>query len=235
MVFVLSAFILFTRAEGTKPIETEKSENHTISYEDYELTKLIITHKTEDTTELETQNVLIEYSEQTTQKNVYETEQTINHKEENENYEYDVDKYAIATKIWDYLRNDMGLNKYVSAGIMGNIMTECGGQTLDIQPYVRSYTGHYGICQWSPVYCEQIIGKDLNGQLEFLKSTIKPYINQMGYRYYKGFNYEKFVSITDEKIAAEAFAYAYEGCGTGNCSQRRLDHATTALNYFEGE
>ena len=41
------------------------------------------------------------------------------------------DKYPEAYKIWHYLKK-LGYNDYVCAGIMGNIMAECGGQTLNI-------------------------------------------------------------------------------------------------------
>ena len=144
------------------------------------------------------------------------------------------DDYYYARVIWNYLRYEMGLNKYCAAGIMGNIMTECGGQTLDVQPYITNSSGHYGICQWNLRYFPEVRGKSLHGQLEFLNSTIRWIMNDFGDRYYDGFNYNKFIEITDERIAAQAFAYAYEG-SPKPCSQRRLDHATTALNYFEGE
>ena len=41
------------------------------------------------------------------------------------------DEYPEAYKIWHYLKK-LGYNDYVCAGIMGNIMAECGGQTLNI-------------------------------------------------------------------------------------------------------
>ena len=40
-------------------------------------------------------------------------------------------KYSQATQVWNGLKA-LGLNDYVCAGIMGNIMAEVGGQTLDI-------------------------------------------------------------------------------------------------------
>ena len=168
------------------------------------------------------------FIEETTQKETSthkQTEMTINEVE---------DKYFYAREIWEYLRYEMGLNKYCAAGIMGNIMTECGGQTLNIQPYITNSSGHYGICQWNLRYFPEVRGKSLHGQLEFLNSTIRWIMNDFGDRYYDGFNYNKFIEITDERVAAKAFAYAYEG-SPKPCSQRRLDHATTALNYFEGE
>lgn len=142
--------------------------------------------------------------------------------------------YYYARVIWNYLRYEMGLNKWCAAGIMGNIMTECGGQTLNIQPYITNSSGHYGICQWNLKYFPEVRGKNIHGQLEFLNSTLRWILNDYGDRYYDGFNYEKFVVITNEREAAKAFAHAYEGCGS-YCAPRRLDHATEALRYFEGE
>ena len=37
------------------------------------------------------------------------------------------EKYPEARKIWNYLIKNMKLNKYVAAGIIGNIMEEVGG------------------------------------------------------------------------------------------------------------
>lgn len=144
------------------------------------------------------------------------------------------DDYYYARVIWNYLRYEMGLNKWCAAGIMGNIMTECGGQTLNIQPYITNSSGHYGICQWSLKYFPEVKGKNIHGQLEFLNSTLRWILNDYGDRYYDGFNYEKFIVITNEREAAKAFAHGYEGCGE-YCAPRRLDHATEALRYFEGE
>ena len=188
---------------------------------------------------LSTKNDLVETAttdnECTTEKDVvYEsTTQQIASSQYNDTEEIE-DEYFYAREIWEYLRYEMGLNKYCAAGIMGNIMTECGGQTLNIHPYITNSSGHYGICQWNLRYFPEVRGKSLHGQLEFLNSTIRWIMNDFGDRYYNGFNYNKFIEITDERIAAKAFAYAYEG-SPKPCSQRRLNHATTALNYFEGD
>ena len=56
-------------------------------------------------------------------------------------------EYPVATTIWYYLK-DLGYNDYVCAGILGNIMAEVGGQTLNIQHWLGGY-GYYGMCQWS--------------------------------------------------------------------------------------
>lgn len=216
ILFILCAlFIAF--AILTQAKETDTS----YKIEDTVVPTRSITHPTK--------NNLIEYAEQTTVTTTQTTTASTNTQVQSNKGEY-----VYATEIWNYLRYEIGLNKYCAAGIMGNIMTECGGQTLDIQPYITNSSGHYGICQWNLRYFPEVRGKSLHGQLEFLNSTIRWIMNDFGDRYYDGFNYNKFIEITDERIAAQAFAYAYEG-SPKPCSQRRLDHATTALNYFKGE
>ena len=86
------------------------------------------------------------------------------------------DKYPEAYKIWYYLKK-LGYNDYVCAGIMGNIMAECGGQTLNIQPYIYNSTfEYYGICQWSLKYCPSVKDMSLDEQLKFLSQKHTQYI-----------------------------------------------------------
>lgn len=139
------------------------------------------------------------------------------------------EEYPIATEIWLYLDNK-GYNDYVKAGILGNMMAEAGGQTLDIQ--VDAYSpGYYGICQWSLKYYPQAKNTDLNTQLDILLSTIEYEFNTFGKLYKKGFNYNTFVTMLDEKEAALAFAKSYERCASGSYSVRKKN-ATKAYNYF---
>ena len=41
-------------------------------------------------------------------------------------------EYPAATEVWLYLK-ELGYNDYVCAGIMGNLMAETGGQTLNLE------------------------------------------------------------------------------------------------------
>lgn len=61
-----------------------------------------------------------------------------------------MEEYPVATTIWIYLTETLGYNDYVAAGVVGNMMTEVGGQTLNIQPGLYGHgtnKGYYGICQ----------------------------------------------------------------------------------------
>lgn len=139
-------------------------------------------------------------------------------------------QYPAATTVWLYLK-DMGYNDYVCAGILGNLMAEVGGQTLNINPLRNTGNGYYGMCQWSTKYYPKVVGKDLNGQLDFLKSNIKTIINKYGKNYESGFDYADFKKLKNEKEVALAFAACYERCASYTYVQRQKN-ATVAYNYF---
>lgn len=139
------------------------------------------------------------------------------------------EEYPIATIIWYYLK-DLGYNDYVCAGIVGNIMAEVGGHTLDIRYWLGS-SSYYGMCQWSLKYNKNINNTTLDQQLEYLKNTIETEINNFGFCYKKNFNYKSFLALTNEKDAALAFAKTYERCASAYYNIRKTN-ATKALEYF---
>lgn len=139
-------------------------------------------------------------------------------------------EYPIATKVWLYLK-ELGYNDYICAGIMGNLMAETGGHTLNLKPDLIADQYYYGICQWYQEYFPEVWMQDLDFQLEYLKKTIKSQIDTHGWRYEEDFNYEKFLMITNEKDAALAFAKCYERCNSKYFEIRRK-HATTAYDYY---
>lgn len=148
---------------------------------------------------------------------------------EKERWENKKSQYPEATKIWLYMK-DQGWNDYVCAGIMGNLMTEVGGQTLNLQ--VKSNTnGYYGICQWNKNHKKNVWGKSLDKQLEYLNSNIESEFNTYGYAYKKDFNFNTFLNLTNEKEAALAFAKIYERCGSASYNVRQ-ENAIKAYNYF---
>lgn len=140
-------------------------------------------------------------------------------------------KYPIASKIWKRLQ-DAGYNDYVCAGILGNIMAEVGGQTLNIQPKINS-NEYYGMCQWSIIYFPGVVGKDVNGQCDFLLKNIKKAFNSWGHLYGSNFDYDSFFRLQDAAAAARAFAVCYERCASFSYSQREKN-AIVAYEYFSG-
>ena len=139
-------------------------------------------------------------------------------------------EYPAATQIWRYMKAQ-GWNDYVCAGIMGNLMAEVGGQTLNIR-YTLSSGNYYGMCQWSRGY-SQVWGAGLETQCDFLRDTIKYEFDTYGFKYQKGFNFNSFLNMTDAQQAALAFAKSYERCGSGSYGVRQKN-ALKAYNYFVG-
>ena len=138
-------------------------------------------------------------------------------------------EYVQATYVWNYLKNTLMLNDYVAAGIMGNIMTEVGGQTLDISKYsCRESNGgaYYGMCQWAGPRKERLL-KDFGGTLEaqckFLGVELFEIIPEGN----------SFYDLQDEQEAALYFAKYYERCATWSYAKRQSS-ATKALQYFTG-
>lgn len=146
----------------------------------------------------------------------------------NAEWESKAAEYPEATQIWLYMK-DLGWNDYVCAGIMGNLMAEVGGQTLALQVSAKS-NSYYGICQWNKAY-SNVWNTDLETQCNFLRDTIQYEIDTFGYAYSKGFDFESFLELTNEKQAAKAFAVCYERCGSGTYKTRQTN-ATAAYNYF---
>lgn len=142
-------------------------------------------------------------------------------------------EYPVATQVWRYMKEELGWNDYVCAGVMGNMMAEVGGQTLNLQPYLYGHSGanYYGLCQWSSRYYPSIQGADVDAQLDFLASTVKKELDTYGYLFRSGLNYEAFCNLTDAEDAAMAFAKAYERCGSGSYGVRQRN-AIKAYNYF---
>ena len=142
------------------------------------------------------------------------------------------EEYPIATKVWEFL-GAYGYNDWVKAGILGNMMAECGGQTLNLQvdAYNEADKGYYGLCQWSLKYTPQLNKTDLITQLQYLVSSMKQEFNNYGKNYAYDFNYNSFINLNNEKEAALAFAKCYERCSSGSYITRQCN-AEFAYNYY---
>lgn len=144
-------------------------------------------------------------------------------------------EYPVATKVWLYMKEELGWNDYVCAGVMGNLMAETGGQTLNLQPNLWGHgpnRGYYGICQWSKKYYPSIADTSLDYQLDFLRDTVEYEFDTYGKLYQSGMKYEDFTNMTgDCRATALAFAKAYERCNSKYYSIRQ-DNAEKAYEYF---
>ena len=128
------------------------------------------------------------------------------------------DMYPIAEEVWCIMKS-YGWSDEICAGIMGNMMRECGGDTLSLNPYAQN-SGHFGLCQWSRVYHYGAWNQDVAGQLEYLKSTL---------------NIAIFDGCTTPEEVATIFHDRYERSGDSyRVKQKRLANSRTAYNYFVG-
>lgn len=177
--------------------------------------------------------------ESTTQLNEVSTSKAVNHpattKPTTQAPKQTIDngKYPVATEVWKYMKA-LGWSDAVCAGIMGNMMAEVGGQTLNLNYRLYDSTGnYYGLCQWSSRYYGQIHGADLQTQCDFLRDTIKKEIDIYGKRYASGMNFEKFLQMDDPEEVALCFAMAYERCASWTYDVRQRN-AVKAYEYFVG-
>lgn len=138
-------------------------------------------------------------------------------------------EFPAATEVWLYMKA-LGWNDYVCAGIMGNLMAETGGQTLNLNPNLYYKNSYYGICQWNDAY-KEIWDANLETQCHFLRDTIEYEINTYGYKYKTGFKYTDFLNMSNSKECALAFAESYERCNPKYFAIR-LMCAEKAYDYF---
>ena len=138
-------------------------------------------------------------------------------------------EYETATIIWDYLL-EQDYSEIIAAAILGNIMAEVGGQTLDIDATIGS-RDYYGICQWSYKYCSDVFNKDLEEQLDYLNKTMEKEFNTFGSQYKSNFKFSDFLEMTDVREAALAFSKCYERNAPGSYFVRQ-ENAVVAYEYF---
>lgn len=139
-------------------------------------------------------------------------------------------EYPVATQVWLYMKDTLGWNEYVCAGVMGNMMEECGGQTLNLNPQARnSSSGCYGICQWHPIYYPDIQNANLETQLQLLGVSTEQIFNGSAGREFD-IDYEEFLSLTDYHQVAKYFNDVYER--PGYYSSQRGKNAEAAYKYF---
>lgn len=137
--------------------------------------------------------------------------------------------YYVAGCVYEHLR-EQGYSEPVIAGILGNMMAECGGQTLSLQWNLYGGGGsYYGLCMWSLRYGPDVQGRNVTGQLSYLTGNINEIIEQFGG------SYDYFCSLEDAGQAARYFANYYErGSGAG-VRARNAYQAMAWIESYESE
>ena len=162
---------------------------------------------------------------ETTEPEVTETPSELEVTESEDIWAIRAAEYPEATTAWLYMKS-LGWNDYVCAGIMGNFMSECGGQTLAINPYAYNSREHGGgICGWLYRYFPAVQGQNLEFQLQYLADTLE---DQMGSN-----TTSNFLSMTNYYDTALTFAKKYERCSSGSYGLRQRN-AEKAYAYFVG-
>lgn len=134
--------------------------------------------------------------------------------------------YPVASEVWTTLRA-AGLSEAVTAGIIGNMMAEVGGHTLDLLPDIRCGQ-YYGLCMWDVGFTPEADGADVQGQLRVLLDTLEYRINEVGG------SYEYFLALDDCRHAARYFDRYYER-SAGMATGQRAENAAVALAFYGTE
>ena len=165
----------------------------------------------------------------------YYTEQQLIRQEE-ENWRVRAEEYPIATQAWLYMKNELGFSDIVCAGIMGNMMAECGGcWTSDLDWDVSSSSG-YGMIQWLGGRKQQLFSiygsnPSVENQLDFVKDEL--YGTNGVTKQVTDSQLDKIMNAETSEDCAYAFACYYERCSEGHRWVRR-DYARRAYEYFVG-
>lgn len=156
--------------------------------------------------------------------------------QEQENWRQRASEYPIATQAWLYMKYDLGFSDIVCAGIMGNLMAECGGcWTSDLDYNANSSSG-YGMIQWLGGRKDQLFAKygsnpTVQQQLEFVKDEL--YGTNGVTKQVTDEQLDKIINAETPEECAFAFATYFERCASQHRAPRR-DYARRAYEYFVG-
>ena len=156
--------------------------------------------------------------------------------EEIHKWEVRASEYPAATQVWLYMKEEFGWSDTVCAGIIGNMMAECGGcWTSDLDWDVSSSSG-YGMIQWLGGRKQQLFNiygssPSIENQLNFMKDEL--YGTNGVTKQVTDSQLDKIMNADSPEDCAYAFACYFERCGEGHRWVRR-DYARRAYDYFVG-
>lgn len=165
----------------------------------------------------------------------YYTEQQLIRQEE-KNWRVRTEEYPVATQAWLYMKNELGFSDTVCAGIMGNMMAECGGCWTSDLDWDASSSSGYGMIQWLGGRKQQLFSiygsnPSVENQLNFVKDEL--YGTNGVTKQVTDSQLDKIINAETPEDCAYAFACYYERCGEGHRWVRR-DYARRAYEYFVG-
>ena len=145
-------------------------------------------------------------------------------------------EYPVATQVWLYMKNELGYSDTVCAGIMGNMMAECGGcWTSDLNWDVHSSSG-FGMIQWLGGRKRQLFSiygenPSIEDQLNFMHDELHGTDGVA--KQVTNWQLEQIMEADTPEECAYAFACYFERCGEGHRAPRR-GYARRAYEYFVG-
>lgn len=154
-------------------------------------------------------------------------------RKENLQWSSKYNQYPTATIIWIYMTEELGWSDVVVAGIIGNMMAECGGHTLNLDWDINDSSG-YGLIQWLGSRRKDIKEKygelpTIIEQIEFIKDEL--YGTNGVERQVTDSQLNAIINAETPEDCAFAFASYYERCSENHRAFRR-GLARTAYNYF---
>lgn len=134
-------------------------------------------------------------------------------------------EYEIAGEVYEHLAKN-GYSDVAIAAILGNMMNETGGNTLELKPFIFDDAKlHYGLCQWNIHYNPEVNGVNVKEQLLYLTSTIEKMMKQFGG------SFEEFNNLEGAEYAGTYFCKYYE---RGINSRQRGLNAIMAHEWIKG-
>lgn len=114
------------------------------------------------------------------------------------------DEYSTAGHVYELLAKE-GYSDAIIAAILGNMMNEVGGNTLELKPFTYDTSSkYYGLCQWNLKYNADVSGRDIHGQIEYLLGNIEKEMNMFGG------SYDAFMKLDAVEYAGVYFGKYYE-------------------------
>lgn len=149
-------------------------------------------------------------------------------------WEMRASEYPVATQVWLYMKNEFGWSDIVCAGIMGNMMAECGGHwSCDLQWNISGSSG-YGMIQWVGGRRKELLSiygqnPTIEDQLNFMKDEL--YGTNGVTKQVTDSQLNRIMNAKTPEDCAYAFACYYERCHEDYRIPRR-NLAKIAYNYF---
>jgi hypothetical protein len=156
--------------------------------------------------------------------------------EEKHKWEVRAAEYPVATQVWLYMKNEFGWNDIVCAGVIGNMMAECGGCWTSDLNWQSSSSSGYGLIQWVGNRRKELFSKygnnpSVEDQLNFMKDEL--YGTNGVTKQVNEEQFNKIMNASSPESCAFAFATYFERCGECHRAPRR-GYARRAYEYFVG-